>query len=319
MATTVDDLIQSVRDATDEDNQDYLTTAQILKALDRGQRNATNIISRKYPDLFTESVDITTDGGYNYALPTSAAGRRITHVESYSGDTAYPIQRISEQQATLYRSNSQTSRPLYYIMYKNNIQLVPKPTSGVVVKLYYLKRSQPLVAQQGRVTDINTASNLVTLDAIGSNLNTTITGFGSYVNFIDYNTGAVKGTCQVAAINTTNKEVTFKTSGLTRTKVLGLTVGVAIPTGLVADDYVCLVTGTCVPELDDVYCDYLLQYAVVDVRRRFGEPLQEELIALDKIGKELETMWAGRNPPGRIRKANSAYANPAGSLLRYFQ
>lgn len=106
MATTVDDLIESVRAATDEDNQDYLTTKQILKALDRGQRNATNIISRKYPDLFTESLDITTDGGYNYDLPTAAAGRRILHVESYQQQIAYPLQRISEQQATLYRSNS---------------------------------------------------------------------------------------------------------------------------------------------------------------------------------------------------------------------
>jgi hypothetical protein len=319
MATTVDDLIQSVRDATDEDNQDYLTTDQILKALDRGQRNATNIISRKYPDLFTESVNLTTDGDYNYPLPTSAAGRRITHVESYQQEIAYPLQRISEQQATLYRSNSQTSRPLYYIMYKNHIQLVPRPTAGVVIKLYYLKRSQPLVQQQGRITDIDTVNNLVALDAVGSAISTISTGFGSYVNFIDYNTGAIKGTCQVAAIDTVNNELTFKTSGLTRTEVLGLTVSTAIPTDLAADDYICLVTGTCVPELDDVYCDYLLQYAVVDVRRRFGEPLQEELIALDKIGKELEAMWAGRNPPGRIRKANAAYVNPAGSLLRYFQ
>jgi hypothetical protein len=319
MATTVDELMQSVRDATDEDNQEYLTDAQILKALDRAQRNATNIISRKYPDLFTASVDITTTGVYDYDLPTEAAGRRITHMESYYGEIAYPMQRISEQQASAYRTSAQTSRPLYYVMSKNTIQLLPKPSSGVNIKIYYLKRSQPMVQQQGRITDIDTVNNLITLDAVGTQLATTITGFSSYVNFIDYNTGAVKGTCQISAIDTVTKEVTFKTTGLTRTSVLGLPVGVALPTDLVSDDYICLVTGTCVPELDDVYCDFLLQYSVVDIRRRFGEPLQEELVALDRIAKELESMWAGRNQTGRVRKANQNFSGPGGSLIRYYQ
>lgn len=319
MATTVDELVQSVRDATDETNVTYLTDAQILKALDRAQRNATNIISRKYPDLFTKPVDITTTGVYDYDIPPEAVGRRIVHVESYQGAIAYPMTRISEQQATAYRSNSQTSIPQYYVMSKNTIQLLPKPSNGVVVKLYYMDRSQPLVQQQGRITDTDSVNNLITVDTLGSAMSTTITGFSSYINFIDYQTGAIKGTCQISAIDTTTNEITFKTTGLTRTSVLNLPVTTAIPTTLVPDDYICLVTGTCVPELDDVYCDFLLQYAVVDIRRRFGEDIQEELIALDRIGKELETMWAGRNQTGRIRKANNNFSGNAGSLIRYYQ
>jgi len=319
MPTTVDDLISQIRSATDELNTEYESDAEILQTLNRAQRNATNIISRKYPDLFTKSVNITTDGGYFYDIPPEAAGRRILHVECYLNQIAYGMNRVTEIQATNYRTNAQSSRPLYYVMAKNQLELLPRPTSGVVVKLYYLDRSQPLVTSQGRITLVDSGDNLVQLDSIGASLSTTVTGFSSYVNFIDYNTGAVKGTCQIAAINTTSKEVTFKTSGLTRTTVLGMPISTSIPADLAEDDYVCLVTGTCVPELDDVYCDFLLQYSVVDIRRRFGEPLNEELEALDRIGKELEAMWAGRRSPGRVRKANINYRNTDGSLIRYFQ
>lgn len=319
MPTTVDELMQAVRDATDEDNRDYLTPEQILKALNRAQRNATNIISRKYPDLFIESVNLTTDSNYDYDIPSVAAGRKIAHVESYYNQVAYGLTRLTEIQGTNYRTNTQTSRPMYYVMKKNKIQLLPRPTNGVVVKLYYLKRSQPLVTQQGRITDIDTLNNLITLDVIGADLSTDSSGFASYINFIDYNSGAIKGSCQIAAIDTDTNEITFKTSGLTRSEVLGLPISTALPTDLAADDYICLVTGTCVPELDDLYCDFLLQYAVVDVRRRFGEPLNEELEALQRISKELEEMWAGRNPPGRVRKANANFMNPTGGLIRYFQ
>ena len=319
MPTTVDDLIDQVRNATDEINTNYEDGSQILLALNRAQRNATNIIARKYPDLFTKWVDITTDGAYDYALPVEASGRRITHIESYYNQVAYPMDRISEIQASNYRTNAQTARPLYYVMYKNNIQLLPKPTGGIRIRIYYMERSQQFVKNQGRLTYIDSANNLVQVNAVGTDLSTSTAGFSSYVNFIDYNTGAVKGTCQIASIDSDTNEITFKTSGLTRTTVLGLTVSTSLPTDISEDDYICLVTGTCVPELDDVYCDFLLQYAVVDIRRRFGEPLQEELEALQRIEKELQEMWATRNPPSRVRKANANYVNPAGSLIRYFQ
>jgi hypothetical protein len=319
MPTTVDQLVSEIRTATDEINTEYESDTEILQTLNRAQRNATNIISRKYPDLFTDWVDITTDGEYNYDLPTEAAGRRVVHVESYYNEIAYPMARITEVQASNYRTNAQSARPIYYLNYKNHIQFLPRPTSGIRVRVYYIKRSQPLVLSQGRINLVDSGDNLVRVDAIGPDLATTTSGFASYVNFIDYNTGAVKGSCQIAAIDTDTNEITFKTSGLTRTSVLGLTISTTLPTDLAEDDYICLVTGTCVPELDDVYCDFLLQYSVVDIRRRFGEPLGEELEALERISKELEEMWAGRKPPGRIRKANGNYRNTNGSLIRYFQ
>lgn len=319
MPTTVDDLVSQIRTATDELNTEYQSDAEILQTLNRAQRSATNIISRKYPDLFTKTVDITTDGSARYDIPTVAAGRKITHIETYLNQIAYGVTRISEIQATSYRTNAQTSRPLYYVLSKNEFELLPRATNGVVTRIYYIDRSQPLVTSQGRITLVDSGDNLVQVDVIGSSLSTVVSGFTSYVNFIDYNTGRVKGTCQIAAIDTTSKEITFKTSGLTRTSVLGLAVSTALPIDLAEDDYICLVTGTCVPELDDIYCDYLLQYSVVDIRRRFGEPLNEELEALDRIGKELEEMWAGRRSPGRVRKANTNYRNTDGSIIRYFQ
>jgi hypothetical protein len=52
MSLNVSELIDSVRDQLDEANTANVTDAQILKVLNRGQRKATNIIARKYDDLF---------------------------------------------------------------------------------------------------------------------------------------------------------------------------------------------------------------------------------------------------------------------------
>jgi hypothetical protein len=316
---TVDDLVEQVRQQTDESNTAYIEDADIIKALDRAQRNAMNIISRKFPDMFYESEDITTVAGqYDYDIPRAASGRGIAHVEVYSGDVAYPMTRIDVRKSSYYRSEATTARPMYYGIKKNSLQLFPAPSGGVTVKVYFQKRAEPLVKSQGQITAIGVDDTVVTVDTLGSDLSVSIAGFASYVNFIDRVTGAVRGTCQINSIDTDLNEVFFKTSGLTRSTVLDKTVATSMPSDLEIDDYVCLVTGTCVPELDDTYTDFLLQYAVVDIKRRFGDPLEEELEALKRVQEEIEKMWANRNQAGRVRKSNSVWGTYNGSPLRNF-
>lgn len=316
---TVDDLVDQVRQQTEELNTTEIEDSDILQTLDRAQRNAMNIISRRFPEMFYEDEDITTvSGQYDYDIPNKATGRGIVHVEVYSGDVAYPVTRIDSRKASFYKSSATTSRPMYFALKKNTLQLFPAPSGGLTVKVFYQRRSENMVMKQGQITDIDLVNNIVTVDTLGSDLSVTTTGFASYVNFIDRTTGAVLGTCQLSEISTTLKELTFKTSGLTRSTVLDKTIAVVVPTTVAVDDYVCIVTGTCVPELDDTYTDFLLQYAVVEIKRRFGEPLEEELESLRRMQNEIEKMWANRNQAGRVRKSNGIWGTYSGSPLRNF-
>lgn len=308
MAQTVDDLLEQVRSQLDETNAENATDPQLLQALNRAQRAATNIIARKYESLFwSEFEDVTVAGQQDYDIPADAYGRRVEMVEIEIGDVRYELKRIGNHKTSPYTSLSQTNRPSYYRLAKNVISVYPTPAGGIPLHIHYTKRPEDLVVSQGRITTVNSGSNYVIVDALGDTISTTVTGFASYINVICYQTGAIKGSVQVSAINTTTKQVTFKSSGLTRSTVLGRTISTSLPTDIAVDDYLCLVSGTAVSELDEAYVDYLVQYAVVEIRRRFGESVEQEVVALQILETEIEKMWVGRESSHKIRKANSHY------------
>jgi hypothetical protein len=306
MAQSVDNLLDQVRTQLDETNTANATDAQLLQALNRAQRAATNIVAREYDSMFWSSTSTTTVASQReYDIPVDAYGRRVEMVEIEAGGVRYELRRIGNNKTTQFTQSSQVQRPTYYSIVKNKIALFPLPAGGTTLYIHYNKRAENLVSSQGRITA--TGSTYVTVDSLGSSLAVATTGFGSYVNVIDYNTGEIKGTLQISAIDTALKKVSFKTSGLTRSTVLGRTINTSLPTDIAVDDYISLVTGTAVSELDEAYTDYLVQYAVVEIRRRFGETIQEELIALQTLEKEIERMWVGRESSKKIRKSNSHY------------
>lgn len=323
MSLTVSEIITEVRDQLDEVNVLNVTDAQILAALNRGQRKGTNIIARRFDELFLtyDSSITTTAGTQNYAIPTAAYGRRIEKVELVDGNITYEIRKISFHDSSKFNSSSQVSRPYYYAQKKNEILLYPAPSGGRTIRVWYTDRPEELVTSQGRITaysDNSGAADTVTLDSIGSDLTTDTTdGFNAYVNVIDYTTGDIKGTLQIAAINTTTKVVTFKYDQTNaRTTVLGRTVSNTLPTDISQDDYLCVITGTCVPEIPGAYTDYLTQYAVVEIRRRLGEDTSQEFAALKELELEIEKMWVGRESSHRIRKSSTHWQRGLGSSLR---
>lgn len=106
----------------------------------------------------------------------------------------------------------------------------------------------------------------------------------------------------------------FKTASPTRSSVLGKDIDLSLPAEIQVDDYVCLVSGTCVPELPEAYQDYLIQFGVLELRRRHAEMSQEELQALKDHEQELLKAWAGREQSHRIRRASIHWGN--GSFSR---
>jgi hypothetical protein len=309
MSQSVDSLLSQLRTQLDELNTENVTDAHLLQALNRAQRAATNVVSRKYDSMFWESTTTTTVAGQReYDIPADAHGKRVELVEVLVGSVTYELRRIGNHKRSQYTSTSQSDVPTFYSLKKNKIEIYPLPSAGLTLTIHYTKRPEELVLSEGRVTTVNSGSNFVIVDALGDNISTTSTGFNCYINVIDYETGAIRGTLQVSALDTTLNKVTFKSSGLTRSEVLGRTVSTSLPTDISVDDYLAVVTGTAVAELDDAYIDYLLQYAVVEIKRRFGEPIQEELAALSALEKELDNIWSGREASFKVRRANSHYS-----------
>jgi hypothetical protein len=306
-----------VRDQTDEHSQINLSPQQIIDALNRGQRKAANILARRYDEFFWATVEIpTVNAQSTYALPARTYGRRIEKIEvKTQGDSSvlHEVRKISNRDRTPFVTNSTTSRPQYYSQSKNVIELYPKPNGSSILVVHYNTAPEKLVVPQGRITNINTSNpaHYVVVDSLGSQVSTSTTGFNAYVNIIDYVTGAVKGTMQVQSINTAANQIVFKPSALTRTSVLGRTISTALPADTVVDDYICLVTGSCVAEIPDAYQDYLIQYAVLEIRRRFAEPTSEEYAQLKELEQELLKAWAGRESSHRIRKVSPHWGTGA--------
>jgi hypothetical protein len=308
VSLTVDDLINLVRDDIDEDNVVDVTSDDILQKLNRAQRKGVLKVIKNYDSLFLTSRDVTTTTASDYPWAPDVYAGKIKKLELISNGRANEIRRIHFRRSTPLVRGSTTSRPTSYELIGKSWRLYGTPNPGLTIREWYVRTPEPLVVQQGRVqsfgTDGATGQDYVLVDAVGSDLSSSTSSLNCYVNFIDYNTGAVKGTAQIASIDTTNKRVLFKASGLSRTTVLGKTVDVALPSDLAADDYICVVRGTCVPEIPEAYYDYLTQHAVVAIKRSKGEPTQEDYAALKDEEKEVEQIYQGTETRMRVAQRN---------------
>lgn len=318
MSILVDDMISQVRDQTDESNTDDVTDAQIIKTLNRAQRHATNILARKFQDMMWDNTTVTTTAGTReYDIPSDAYASRVEMIEvETTTDVRYKLQRVNNHKTTNFVTSSQTEIPTHYSIKRNKFIVYPTPKGSLTLYVHYNKKAEDYVKQQGRITSIDTTNNYIIVDDIGSDVSTSTTGFGAYLHIIDYNTGAIKRTLQVSATDTTSEQITFKSSGLTRSTVLGHTISTSIGSDAAVDDYVCLVSGTCVPEVDEAYTDYIIQHAVVAIRRRLGEPTQEDFAELKELEEELLRAWVSREQSNRVRKASKAWVDNTGLIHR---
>lgn len=305
MSRTVQDLIEEIRDQVDETNTVDLEDPEILAVLNRSQRKAVNIVSRRYSDAFWSKTSVTTTSGeHEYDYPAKAFGKRLLAVTTSVAGRDYKITRLENQKKHLVSTTTAVAVPRHYCVTKDKLELLPPPSSAIDVDLHYFEAPETLVIPQGRVSAVNVASNYLTVDTIGSSLTTATTGFGCYINVVDWQTGKVKGTYQINALTPATDRVTIKAASLTRATVLGKTVDTTLADTIEADDYVCLVTGTCVPELDDAYRDFLVNESVRTIKRRFSEPTQEDAVAAKEDEESLRMMWSNRESAHRVTKKN---------------
>ena len=304
---TVDDLVQLVRDDLDESNVTDVSQALILRKLNRAQRTAMNKIVPNYDELMLTSVDVTTTGVSEIAMPDNIYGHRIEHINQVINGQELPgLKRVGHREAARFNTTTLTNRPSHYSIKHTGYRIHRTPASGLTLRVYYTRLAESFVLSQGRVTgsgtDATTSQPYVSLNAVGSSLTTENTNLYNYVNLINHRTGAVKATLQIASIDTANKRVLFKIVGLGRSTVLGKTIDIALPENLAPDDYLSVVHGTCVPEIPEAYLDYLVQHAVVTVKRAKQEPTNEDYADLKDQESDVKNMWIGRESKLRIKK-----------------
>jgi hypothetical protein len=309
VALTVDTLVDLVRDDIDEDNVVDISPADILQKLNRAQRKGVIKIIRNYDSMFLTSRDVTTTGVSDYAWASNVYAGKIKKLELIlSNGRASEIRRLHFRQSTPHVRSQTTSRPTKYELLGKKWRLYGTPVSGLTIREWYVRTPETLVLSQGRIlssgTDATTSQPYIVLDAIGSDLTTALTDLNCFVNFINPDTGAVAGSAQIASIDTTNKRVLFKASGLSRSTVLGKTISTSLPSDLAADWYLATIHGTCVPEIPEAYTDYLTQHAVVSIKRAKGEPTKEDYAALKEEEEDIEQIYQGTETRLRVAQRN---------------
>jgi len=327
---TVDNLISEIRSMIDEENRESVSDSEdILPALNRAQNYAANILARHYESPMLVKQDINTVAGQlEYIIPEEAFEQRLEKVEVQVNGFYYPMQRLSYRDISLYEygNNSTTSVPYYYTVVGNRYRIIPSSTGTYPLRIWYLKDPLRLVKSQGRINTVNTTSNYVTVDSAGSDLTTEADQLDSYVNIIDAQTGERKATYQVKNIN--GNRINFKTIPA-RSSVLNIPIDTSMETAnlqanqtadtpdvsINPDDFVCLIHGTAVPFFKQPFSNFLIQYAIAEIRRKLGGPADLEQRVLEKLEEQVERSWVSREADLRVTKKNNNWSLP---IRRYY-
>lgn len=327
---TVDDLIADVRSLLDEDNRLSVSDEEdIIPALNRAQNYAANILSRHYESPMLKKIEVQTiNGRMEYEIPEDAFEQRIEKIEIKVNEIYYPLKRIDYKDISLYENKNSTAIPYYYCIVGNRYRIIPSSNATYPLRVWYLQDPAPLVKSQGRINVVNSASNYIIVDNIGSDVTTEADNLNSYVNIIDAQTGIRKGTFQIKTIN--GNQITFKTSPTVRptssnptnTNVLNTTIDTDMnnlsvnledegPDVVIEpDDYISVISGTAIPFFKKPFTNFLIQYAIAEIRRKLGEGNGLEQEVLKSLEQQVERSWVGREQSMRVKKASNNWSLP---------
>ncbi len=316
----VDDLVNETRAMLDEHNSISVSDeSDILPALNRAQRYATNILTRHYEPPMLKHITMTpVSGQAEYPIPSDCLEERLEKVEVKINQLYYPVTRISYRDLTEYETATSVAAPYYYAMVGRNMKLVPKPSGAYSFRLWYLQEPLKLVKSQGRIQSMVAGDMTVILDAIGDDLSTDVDTLESFVNVIDAETGQRKATLQIR--NISGNQVRFKTTPSVST-VQTFTVDTSMTTlsvntdtdndgsdvSIEVGDYLSSVSGTCIPFFKNPFSNFLVQYAVAEIRRKLGGDVESEMLALRGLEEQVQRSWVGRENSLRIHRSNTKW------------
>jgi len=303
---TVSSFMEEVRSMLDEDNRDSITDREdILPALNRAQDYATNILSRHYesPLLKFKIID-AVPGQLDYPIPEDAFEERLEAVEvSVSGQFS-KLSRINFRNIADYEVQSAALVPFYYSVIGDKFRILPGP-SAYPLRLWYLVDPLPLVPSQGRITKVDYVSTFIVLDVVGESLTTEADQLNSYINIINGKTGEVKGSYQIKTIS--GNKINLKTIP-SRLTVEGSVISSSLEENLISeDDLVSVVSGTCVPFFKKPVSNFLVQYAVADLRRKLGDDSGMDERLKQSLEDQVKKSWVGREQSMRVSQVNNTW------------
>lgn len=306
MLDVVEDLIQQVRDVTDEDNEEDVSPEFIIRMLNRAQQDLVSEITRKYSPHFKSEVvltssDFSSDGTGKArvaTLPPQAFAFRISSVDASISDAWLPVRQVPFNYTLALDSSTGSSLPTIYSIQRNKIYVYPGADAGVKVRIRYQMRPPKLVATEGRVVKI--IGNTISLDADVVNLTQEDTSLNNFINIIDASTGAIKATLQIQSVS--GKDITIKNTGLTRDVVFGYPVSTSMPEDIALDDYVTHASGTCIPYLASDLTNYHVELAAFHVKRALGTVDTPDFQERDRVIERISKMWSGRENTMKINR-----------------
>ncbi len=305
------DLIYSVRFGTDEENTADLSDAKILDALNRSQLQLTRLAGRHFPEMLKRTYSTSTFTGRTFAIPNESAAFTVNQVDIIFGVITYRVDYTNTTNVTQYETNNVTAIPVKYTLQGNIISLYPQPQGGVTCRVRYQLRPPKLVASFGRITSFDTVNGYIYMDSIptvaegGPSTNTS--DLTCFINVINQYTGDVTGTYQIVAIDYTANKITIKSTALYRTTVYGRSVSIELSASIVEDDYVTSAQGSCIPIYFSDFADYLVQHAIVEIKRSFDTNVEDEIEQLKKLEDDVKEMWSSRPTGVRVQPRNKAW------------
>lgn len=305
---TVDDMITEVREQADETNQSGPRTDEaILRSLNRGLRLGNGVLATSYPEPLLKSTSLDLGLGRRHSLPADCFEDRAEWVRVDTPDGGTETRRMDLRDSARLHSQS-TPSPFSWHVEGRELVFQQTPTGTYDATLFYVRRLEKLVVTQGRIIDIGATYVDIDPDTLGDGVTASANLVTSYVNLINWQTGEVRGTLQIASISTDGR-VTFRATPV-RSTVLGKSVsGSADLADLDAevDDYICLVHGTCVPFFQDTLGEHLIQYGVDSATRALGGDARLEKAILDECTARVERARGARDTGLQVKNRSGVW------------
>lgn len=254
-ARTTDELVAEVDDLALLPSADgRLTTAEKLRMADRVMRGAVSdlLLGSRSGRLVTAAADVSiVSGTYLYAVPSRALAEGVSDVLIADGDTEWSAPELSVSEAHRYRAAAGPwHSPYAYTWRDDKIEILPHPTSTEYsLRVLYPRRPAKLVAVEECGLASSVGASTVTLSATPS-----AWGASLALDYIDSVTGRTRA-----------DDVTSGVSGTTITPS-------AMPSGVVAGDYLCASGETCVPVVTGPLWDVLVDGTALEVLRALSDP-----------------------------------------------
>lgn len=229
---------------------------------DEVQGYMTNLLMGVREEWFVRAYDQQLVGNQTvYAIPQRSIGSKLRQVLIGQDPNWLVVQRVEPKQSYgYYYGFTPASFPnsgfgAGYIFQNTSISLLSVSYGGPTLRMLYFLRPNRVVAETacGLITNVNTATNQVTISAVPDNGTfTSGTSFDFIRSYPGFDT------------------LSFDQTGTISGSVLTFSGG--LPTGLAVNDYVCLAGESPIPQLPVELHQLLAQRVVVKVLEGMGDP-----------------------------------------------